>query len=258
MPYLTESRAKSAIRWLRQAGAFYFVLIVISMVCGGLSIPGIAVASTPNSPSTSTSFSAAAERSPCSWILGCVGSIAHSMTTPVGYRTVAVAVPATGSMSHPAALRGAARTRANISLSGVDGEALTVPRCFGRPESLTVSSFCWACVSLRGAIRTSILTRASRSCSAFSFASAARALASATSRLSAASLTFDETMIPNVAITPTISAQIKSQLAQKEINSAQGRDIPIPRPFLFLLPGVVGVVIAGGFTMFFLWRSGRR
>jgi hypothetical protein len=242
--------------WLRQASALsrslYFALMVISMVCGGWSIPGVAIASIPNSPSILASASAAAAREPCSWILSFAGSMFHSMTTPVGYKNVAAAIPCKGSMSHPASLSGAARTRANISLPGVDGDALTVPCCFGSPTSLAVSSCCWACVNERGASRASILTRANRSSSAFLLASAARstasaapslaraasafassacAPASASARFSAASLTLDEALIAQVAITPTTRLATSAAFAHAETDSAVPRDMRMCRHY---------------------------
>jgi hypothetical protein len=139
-------------------------------------IPGTAVASIPILFSSSASRSATLEPGwSCSEI---VRTVKYWITTPVGCNTVAVEVPGNIVMSHPAPLSGAVRTLANHSLSGVDGDATTVPVCFGRAASFRDSSFCSACVIERGAIFASNFTRARRSDSAFWFASAALAFAS--------------------------------------------------------------------------------
>ena len=101
---------------------------------------------------------------------------------------------------------------------------------------------------------TSFLMRSVASLAfAASFSSApARSLASATSRLSVASLIFPETTIQYVAATPTNSDANKTQLAQYDINSAHARDISIPKNLLilggiitlFLAIGVLGLIVA--------------
>jgi hypothetical protein len=155
----------------------YFGVIVIATVVGGCSIAGTAVASIPNSMSADARASAAADRFGST--LGFAKSTAHPITTPVGCNTVTAFVPGIISISHSASRSGAVSTRMNHSLSGVTGEVVMVPRWFLNAFNFSESSFCCFCESPLGAIRASIFTLASRSSSAFWFASAARAFASA-------------------------------------------------------------------------------
>ena len=119
---------------------------------------------------------------------------------------------------------------------------------------LRTSSICLFCSSPNDR-PTRYLTSSSSACNALALASDARATASPRSRLSAVSFTFPETTIPHVAITPTTSAPTKSQLAQNEINSAEGSDIPIPMPLLVLFPAVVLAALSGiGVMVWLLFR----
>jgi hypothetical protein len=119
----------------------YFVLIVMAIVFGGWIMPGTAVASIPSDFNVSTSRSAAADLSD-GRTTGFDISTAYDTMIPVRSNMVAVAVPGKISIFQPAATSGAVNTLANISLSGVEGEAITVPRSFLNSESLAVSSFC--------------------------------------------------------------------------------------------------------------------
>ena len=114
----------------------------------------MAVASIP------TSLSAAASRLAASTVCGrhcgvLLRSTRYSMTTPVGCNIVGSGEPGMTAISHPASFNGAVRIRANHSLSGIDGEAITVPICFSVPDSLAVKSCCSDCFNRRGASRAS-------------------------------------------------------------------------------------------------------
>lgn len=114
---------------------FYLSLTTILMVSPGLTKSPPTVAEMPHS------FNALAS---VSWGGGCWTRpvMGYEIITPVGNRTVAVEVPGSISISHPAAFKGAVSTLTNHSLSGVDGDAIIVPRWSLNFDNFAVSSFC--------------------------------------------------------------------------------------------------------------------
>jgi hypothetical protein len=163
---MTRFRQGSAVRR-------YFVLTVTAIVSGGAISPGNAVAANPASFNALASAAAAGDSSR-GRIVGPEAGIGYETIIPVGKRTVAVGLPGKILISQPAPIKGAASQRTSISVSGVEGAAIIVPRSPLNLESLAVSSFCCACVIVRGATCW-------RSCSSLSSASLARAFAPAIS-----------------------------------------------------------------------------
>lgn len=86
------------------------------------------------------------------------------------------------------------------------------------------------------------------------FAVAAAPVAAASSRFNAVSLMFPVMTTNAVAITPTTRVPTRTQLDQNDRNSAQGSDIPVPIPFLILLPGVILAALSGIWVMIQLVR----
>jgi len=156
----------------------YLSLITIAMLWfGSFNGHGIAAAAIPNSLSASTSGphgpGGGTILSPSTVAPELANAKGNWMIIPFGCKIMPPYPPRISVIFHPAACSGANRTLANHSLSGVDGNAVSVPRTSLNCDSLAVRSFCCSCVSNRGAMRCSILTRASRSASACAFRPAA-------------------------------------------------------------------------------------
>lgn len=125
---------------------YHFVLIMISIVMGGCiggNVLGNAVASIPKLFKSSANFSAAGDFVGTQLFLA-DHSVAYSMITPVGAMMLLELSPCIGFISQPAAIRGAASTRANHSLSGSGGDALIVPTCLSKPLRAAVNFSCSA------------------------------------------------------------------------------------------------------------------
>lgn len=209
----------------------------------------------PKEVCTPTELSAAPTAVAASTVLESEPSFV-AMTTPnIGPTPVHVH----GCASHLANCNAIRMILDRAPISSVSPAIQTFAAVPGKRDS--AATICCSCSGLitRGASRSSILTRASRSPSAFWFASAARVLASATAASRPATLSRDccrslsqcasltpaaQTISP-VAITPQTKLTTNATLAQSDTRVAASNDGHIRLPLWFFLTALIIVVVSG-------------
>lgn len=165
---------------------YYLGVMIICIVSGVCQNPGAAFASMPSALSASANRTAAPEPGSASDLLRsnrsstCPTSLVSTrnwISTPVVNKGIPAVSPCSIVISQPAMRRGGVSTLANDSVSGVDGETLTCPDCFGALASDFERADCCSAVSILGASLAWSFKFSPRSASADSFARAASALA---------------------------------------------------------------------------------